>query len=316
MVIDAIKPYARAVRYALKRRGAERAAARSGPFDQSPPEPAPGFVMGCGRSGTSVLGEILTLHPEVCYLFEPYHLWAAIDRRTDVTNFYHEVDGLFIMEARHASQQAKVRFNRLVHGARAASGRAVVIEKTPHNVCRIGYLDALAPGARYLTIVRSGLDVARSIDRLATRSSYKVAGKPEYNQWWGTNQCKWAALARDGAAAGYFAEEVGPLESHAQRGAYEWLVSLAEADRWRFRLGQRLLEITYPALTARPRETLAAICAHFGVAAEETWLREASAILSPERTNKGEPLRLPPRMAAAFNAQQERYGFAGRAESL
>jgi len=39
-------------------------------------------------------------------------------------------------------------------------------------------------------------------------------------------------------------------------------------------------------------------------------------MLTPERTNSGDPLRLPPRMTAAFNAQQERYGFAGRAERL
>lgn len=314
--MQSIKPYVATFRYAWRRWSAERIAGRPSPFDEAPGEPPPGFIVGCGRSGTTVLGAILKTHPEICYLVEPYHYWAAIDRRTDATNLYYEVDALFFMDARHASARAKVRFNRLIHGARARSGRPAVIEKTPHNVCRIGFLEALAPGARYLTIVRNGLDVARSIDKIASASLYKIAGKENYNQWWGTDECKWAALARDGAAAGYFAEEVGPLETHLQRGAYEWLVSLAEADRWRHRLGPRMTEITYPALTSRPQQTLAAVCAHFGVTADPAWLASGASMLTPERTNQGEPLRLPPRMAAAFNAQQERYEFAGRAEPI
>ncbi len=316
MVIRAIKPYAATFRYAWRRWSAERIASRRSAFDAAPGEPPPGFIVGCGRSGTTILGEILQTHPEICYLVEPYHYWAAIDRRTDVTNLYYEVEGMFFMDARHASDRARVRFNRLIHGARARSGRPIVIEKTPHNVCRVGYLEALAPGARYLNLVRNGVDVARSIDRIASASFYKIAGKPNYNQWWGTHEAKWAALARDGAAAGYFAEEVGPLETHAQKGAYEWLVSLAEADRWRIRLGPRMTEITYPGLTSKPQETLAAICKHFGIAPDPAWIVSVSEMLTPERTNPGDPLRLPPRMTAAFNAQQERYGFAGRAERL
>ena len=31
----------------------------------------------------------------------------------------------------------------------------------------------------------------------------------------------------------YFAEEITLLQSYASKGAYEWLVSLGEIDRWR-----------------------------------------------------------------------------------
>jgi hypothetical protein len=77
-----------------------------------------------------------------------------------------------------------------------------------------------------------------------------------------------------------------------------------------------MAEVTYADLTARPRETLASVCAHFGVRPDPRWLAAGAATLSPERNNPGEPLRLPPRMAAAFNAQQERYGFTGRADPI
>ena len=315
-MIDAIKPYLRPIKQASQRWRANRMAARPSVHDVNPSPPPAGFIVGCGRSGTTILGKMLSPHPEICYLFEPYHIWAAIDQRTDVTNLHYTVDGLFIMDAALATPEARRRFNRVVYGERAMSGRPIVIEKTPHNVARIGYLDALSPGAKYLHIVRSGIDIARSIERLATRSEYKMVHKPAYNQWWGLDSAKWRALSRDGVAAGYLSDEVPLLQSHAQRGAYEWLVSLGEADRWRGILGPRLMEITYPQLTSDARGTLIRICEFFGASAPTPWLARASAMIENERRNKGDALRLPPVMRGRFNELMARYGFEGRAEAL
>lgn len=315
-MIDAIKPYLRPIRHAQQRWRAQRMASRPSVHDVNPAPPPAGFIVGCGRSGTTILGTMLSPHPEICYLFEPYHLWAAIDVRTDVTNLHHRVEGLFIMDSSHASPEARVRFNRVVYGERARSGKPMVIEKTPHNVARIGYLDALAPGSKFLHIVRSGVDIARSIERLASRSTYKMAHKPTYNQWWGLDGAKWHALVRDGPEAGYFADEIHHFTSHAQRGAYEWLVSLGEADRRRDHLGDRLMEITYPELTSDARGTLSRICAFFGASAPAVWLDAASAMIESERRNKGDVLRLPPKACARFNELMARYGFEGRAEQI
>jgi len=101
-----------------------------------------------------------------------------------------------------------------------------------------------------------------SIDRLASNQPYRMAGRADYNQWWGSNDLKWQRLQTEGPGRGHFTQiEVSQLTNNAQRGAYEWLTSLAEADRWRPVLGDRLLEITYPELTANPADTLARIAA-------------------------------------------------------
>lgn len=306
-------PFLRSAKLATLRRRANSAARGPSPADDAPAR-ACGFVVGAGRSGTTILGEILSAHPGIHYLFEPYHLWAAVEPRTDVTNLHIRVDGRFMMTERDATEEVRRRFRRLVF----AMGRdgQLLVEKTPHNVARIGFLEVLAPGSRYVHLVRNGVDVARSVDRIASANRYRMAGKPDYNQWWGEHGVKWAALARDGADAGYFPDEVDLLTTHAQRGAYEWIVSLGEADRWRDRLGERLVEITLAGLIGDAPRTLGRICELFGIDVPAAWLAHAQERLRPERRIGGAALALPPAIRERFNELQDRYGFEGRATAM
>ena len=304
-------PYARAARLWNLRRRARRDAAGPAPADVTPPA----FIVGCGRSGTTILGKLFTLHPEVTYLREPYHLWAAIDPRADVTGLHVVTpDAKFFLDASDRTDEAQRRFDRLIPGAASSGTR--VIEKTPHNAARIGWLEALAPGARYVHIARNGLSVAKSIDGIATTSSYRMAFKPRYNQWWGTDESKWRALATEGPARGYFGDEVPQLLTHGQRGAYEWLCSLGEVDRWREPLGERLMEVTYTGLTGEPEATLRGLCGHLGIGCPADWLAGAVAMVRPEKVASDFEVRLPEGMRGAFDAWQDRFGFEGRARPL
>lgn len=312
-LVEAVKPYARAVKFGMLYRKSVRRAKRAPSRADRPAVPI-AFFIGCGRSGTTILGEIFANHPQVHYLFEPYHSWAAIDPRTDMLRLYVEGEGETLMHGDEVDEGIRARFHRVIQDEGERSGRNLIVEKTPINTMRIGYLEALTPSAKYLHIVRDGADVCRSIDRLATENAYSIAGKPALNRWWGVGGYKWEALARDGRRAGYYVDEVGTLSTHLERGAYEWLVSLHEVDRHRAELGARLFEFTYDQFTRAPRQTLTDIAAHLGIDAPEDWLRAGDAALDQARRNPGEPLRLPANMAADFNRFQERFGFANRAE--
>lgn len=312
-MIQALKPWLRAVKFGYLSKQAERNARKAGPCDQIPSTTPIIFIIGCGRSGTTMLGSALSSHPDVHYLFEPYHLWAAVDKVTDCINLYHNQDGRSLMDASHCSEQSRLRFGRLMLRKMRQKKKGVLIEKTPLNTMRIEYLNALVPHAKFICIVRDGVDICRSIANLAITNTYKIAGKPMLNQWWGVDNSKWKSLLADGSQAGYYADEAAKLEDHRAKGAYEWLVSLHEVDRCREMLDNRLCEITYSSLTENPKQVLEHICKATSMETPADWLNAASSKIHGARVSDGITIELPAVMCKAFNEFQKRFGFTGRA---
>ncbi|MGD0462309.1 MAG: glycosyltransferase [Tepidisphaeraceae bacterium] len=308
-----LKASGRAIKYGALKWYADRRVAQADAGNGSAPAIRSAYLIGCGRSGTTVCGEVLRHHPEVYYFYEPYHLWASIDPTIDVLNLYHIGSATLLLGADRCNERSRRRFNRLLLQPAERAGANLMVEKTPFNACRIGYLDALSPGCKFIHLIRDGVDVVRSIDRLSRDRSYGIVGKRDLNRWWGRGGSKWTALAMDGSGANYFPDEIPLLQSYESKGAYEWLVSLGEIDRWRGRLGDRLLEITYDELTTNPQQTLRRICEFFGVAVNDKWLARSLAKIDTARRNYGIPLVLPPKMAEAFNRSQERFKFVNRA---
>lgn len=110
------------------------------------------FIVGCARSGTSILGELIGAHPEVTYVWEAHWVWEQVG---------HGPNGSHRYTAGYATPRVKnaIRdlFSRLQRNGR------VVVEKCPRNVLRVPFLKALFPEAKIIHIVRDGRDVACSL---------------------------------------------------------------------------------------------------------------------------------------------------------
>jgi hypothetical protein len=306
-------PWARGAKHAVLKHLAERRLRMPSEAISAAGQLRSAFVIGCGRSGTTLIGEILGGHAHVKYFFEPYHLWATVDPVLDVLNRHHVGPNKFLVDQQDADAEATRRFNRLFIDPACRAGALLMVEKTPMNACRIGYLEALTRGAKYLHLVRNGIDVSRSIDRLSRDRTFRIVGMPGLNRWWGRNDSKWKAMSADGIAAGYYPDEVPLLTSFAAKGAYEWLITLEEVDRWRARLKDRLMEMTYDQLTVDPPTSLRMICKFLELPMAVQWFDRSIGMVDKPRRNEGRELVLPPMMCEAFNRMQARFGFSGRA---
>jgi hypothetical protein len=273
---------------------------------------SPVFIIGCGRSGTTLLGEMLAVHPQVKYIYEPNDLWAAIHPATDFLQLYKRGEHHCILDSGVVTESTMIRFQRLM----SPPSGFTLVEKSPTNALRLGFLNAIAPRARFVHIVRNGIEVVRSIERMASVTR-RMAFRPALNDWWGINNAKWTALVQDGSVAGYYPNEVSQLTTDVQRGAYEWLLSLREIEAWRSRLGARLIELRLEDLINDPEGTLKSVAGVLGLPhSDQSWLDRASRMVCSTPNGYREDLVLSVHMAADFNKFQESYCFKGRATAV
>jgi hypothetical protein len=262
-----------------------------------------------------MLGDLLALHPETAYLFEPFALWAAVDARTDVGHVYTDAAVGIVLDEDDWSPEAQSRFDRLF--ATTGSGKAQVIEKSPRNTMRIGYLRRLAPGCRFVHIVRSGPEVARSIARFADRNADDPRRQRlQRNSWWGVGDAKWKAICFDAARFDMLPSDLPSYRDNQVRGACEWLMSLEAIERAKATISSDLLEIRYQDITSAPRDALADIAGFLQLDVDAAWIEAAERLIRPSTATHVGPLQLPVALAEGVNAWQDRYGFDERAVAV
>ena len=112
-------------------------------------------LIGAPRSGTTALGALLSTHPDVGYLFEPYFIWdrafgpLADDRRT----------------AAMATPRVATAVRRELRIFHRKTGRRLLLEKSPFSSFRVPLVNAVFPHAKFIHILRDGRDVALSTHR-------------------------------------------------------------------------------------------------------------------------------------------------------
>lgn len=266
-----------------------------------------GFIVGCGRSGTTLLGEILARHPQVCYLREPIHIWHIIDRRTDIIGFFGIAGSCWLNEAdltERSQQIAQRLFGQ--YGSMAK----VLVEKLPTNAFRMEWLEGLLKTPKFLSIIRDGRDVVSSGARISKEGNYKVFGKNNLHQWWGRDFCKWKTMAKEGREKGYFVSSLNEIKGnndYEAMAAYEWLVSVRSVWGSVEKLGiakKRFLEIRYEDLVNHPLDIIERIETYLGIDLDQNPWEYAKKNIRPQN-DVGRKITLPKNLYEDFCLMQE-----------
>ena len=113
------------------------------------------FIVGSPRSGTTILGDILDRHAQICQWYEPYFVWdgyfrdAPNDERTE----------------QECNQRIRKHICRDFSRYRKKRGCQLVVDKSPRNSLKIPFLLEIFPQARFIHILRDGRDVTLSIHK-------------------------------------------------------------------------------------------------------------------------------------------------------
>jgi hypothetical protein len=205
------------------------------------------YVIGCGRSGTTIFSHCLGRHRDIAELNEPLHIWCATTAKADIMSpFASLVQGLCRLDRSHADEGARARYRAMVD-YQVKRTSPVVCDKLPLNTFRVDYINAVCPDAKFIFLQRSPRAVARSIELCAKRDRV----------WWGFNDYKWRAIR-------HYTEsrpDLQPVLTHAvddyYRGLVEWRVGHELAKEDLSKLGaDRYIEVRYEDFVADPKGVL------------------------------------------------------------
>jgi Sulfotransferase family len=217
--------------------------------DNSPPvTDSPIFIVGCSRSGTSMLRDLLRSHPNLCFPPEShfiprfYAAWGdpssdrearALARRIlslqTIRRWELDLDPPAFASCRSFAEILQVLFGSFARSL----GRPRWGDKTPHQVARLPVLAQIFPRARFLHIYRDGRDVALS----------------------------------------WVPRRFGPGNVYGAATAWRSLVTAGVRDG--AELGERYMQVRYESVLDQPGEEMRAICRFV----EEPF---ADAVLRPE----------------------------------
>jgi len=215
----------------------------------------PVFIVGMGRSGTTLLGRILAAHPSVGFLNEPKAMWHVIRDDEDIIGSYAAPrTGRLYLCAEDANEDVSRRGHALFAWYQQVSHSKRVVDKYPELIFRHPFVRAIFPDARFLIAVRSPWATLKSV--VGWSKSHAV----ESADWWGVNGQKWDILWTQGvvqnpANSDLLALDLANESDHHVRAAVEWIVTMREAIALAT-ADTRAHIIHYEELARHPRETI------------------------------------------------------------
>lgn len=272
---------------------------------------APIFIIGTGRSGTTALGVVLSMHRDVGYLNEPKSVWHAVHGGEDLIGSYSRGEARYRLDAAEAGPEQARAIHRIYGAYLRVTGTKRVVDKYPELLFRFPFVKALFPDAKFLFLARNGWDTIHSITGWSKRLG--VEKKGEAHNWWGADDRKWQLLVSQIVPehpdlSPHQADMMG-WENHVDRAALEWILSMREGLALKAGHPDDVLNIPFEALCEAPPSWMERICSFADLRPDPVFTRYAGEKLSP--VNRREPAEINPVLQPAFADTMARLGYAG-----
>ena len=273
------------------------------------PVKKPIFIIGTGRSGTTILGIILSMHKDVGYLNEPKGLWHIIHPQEDIIGSYSDQDGFYRITSEDVSDEMCQRAKQLF-GAYLSTTRAHrIVDKYPELIFRVDFVQTLFPDAKFIFLIRNGWDTCQSIAAWSKRLGIQVKG--ETHDWWGVDDRKWRLLVEQLVATDddmkEIVSEIRNLDQHLDRAAVEWVVTMREGLNQEQLFPDCTHRVYFEELTLQPHKTLSSLCDFCELSIDSTFIEYAKKTLHPVPSR--EQFDIHHKIAPIFNDTMDRLGY-------
>lgn len=243
----------------------------------------PIFILGTGRSGTTILGIVMSIHKDVGFLNEPKALWHSINQNEDLIGSYSEGEAHYFLNASEADEKQKEEIHKIFGAYLRMTFSQRVVDKYPELIFRIPYVKALFADAKFLFLVRNGWDTCGSI-KYWSESLGKTSGT-EIHDWWGRDNRKWKLLVDEVIKKDSYFSEVWPIideiTSHTDMAAIEWIATMRQGLNILQEYPDSVLKIHYEELVKNPEGVLSNINEFCELADDPVFIEYGKKVLKP-----------------------------------
>lgn len=243
----------------------------------------PIFIIGIGRSGTTILGMVLSMHRDVGYLNEPKAIWHLIHPKEDVIGSYTQDEGLYRLTSEDSNKYMCHQASQIFGAYLSSTASKRLVDKYPELIFRVDFVKALFPDAHFILLIRNGWDTCQSIATWSNR--HGVYNNGESHDWWGINNRKWELLAEQlvytDVELQEVSEEISNFDQHLDKAVVEWVVTMREGLRLLESGSDRIYTVRFEELTSNPDDVLTKLSDFCGLHLDTTLLEYARKTLHP-----------------------------------
>lgn len=275
----------------------------------------PIYIVGTGRSGTTVLGTLFAMHKQTVFLNEPKAIWHFAHGAEDIIGSYTNGVSSIRLSPSEALPERESKIMHVYSNALRAGFAQRVVDKYPELVFRVPFVKALFPQAKFIAILRDGVDTCSSVTGWSKRKGETVGD--EVHDWWGRDGRKWHMIVDEIVPEH---DDLAPLQAqlktttdHRDRAAVEWILSMREARKAAAEHPE-VLAITYEDLCADPDRILPQMLEHCGLNADPVFTDYAKTILSAAEQYK--PLELMSELVTPFKRTLIEMGYEASCERV
>jgi hypothetical protein len=279
-----------------------------------PESESPIFITGTGRSGSTILGLVLSMHRDVGFLNEPKALWYHANSFDDLIGSYSNGPAQFIMNGKDEVEISGTKVKSAYTCYLKWSGSKRIIDKFPEMIFRIEYLNRVFRNPKYIFLYRNAMETISSM--AIWSNTHRDAQREE--DWWGVRNRKWNLLIEQVVPhdeyLGGIKEVVSSFTSQADKAAVEWIVTMNRGLKMVMAYPDKVLRVKYEDLCTDKEETLQRICQFIGLTYDESFIRFGKNIIRDNRAINH--IRLHPALRQPIEELSAKLGYSDFSPSM
>ena len=271
---------------------------------------SPIFIIGTGRSGTTMLGILFSIHKSVSYLNEPKALWHEIYSKEDIIGSYSNGEAFYCLGVDLITKKIKNKAKKIYGAYLAITGGNRVVDKYPELIFRIPFVKEIFPDARFLFITRNGEDTLQSTENWSKRLG--TTEDNEIHDWWGVNGRKWKLLCEQLIPKSRYLKnhqvEISQFQDHKDRATVEWILTMEQGVKMTEEFSESIFQFKYEHVLDDPAVILNEILDFTDLRYDSKMIEYAERVIG-EPTSK-RTVEIHPILKSSFNELMKKLSYA------